>query len=488
MWQIFEVDSNLEWLKSIPKHISEIYLGALYKNGVINEIHNDFKIKWVKMKKKRMLVKSEHVGVWGWNSWCGIHTFPMLLGKNATEAYKKTVDVGFNALEPKTNLLPHAVLHKDGVFASEPTYKCYDGIHGEGYNVCNMICWAKMAMEYFLISQDKEWFNIEKLKVITNTIDYLLNNQRQKYNPALLYVGIEGDWTENTNYELDNSNSTVNLLKTMQLAMECQKVLKDPCTKLDYAEIYNEILDNFNAPVEMGGFWSDKLGFYIHSNDGKGENIHGDKYFESTVNYFAILWDIAPKEYQERIWEFLKINRNKIEQPYPVLTNYLPKTGARRSNYGKTVTDGDIWMVLGGHASAARLKNGYIKEGTEMFKSIIDYEKEHGVIHNALYPESGKTNDSWDPEVANYGAPYAPFVLGLLGLEYSAEGPILNIKSLEGLTNLIIKIYIFGQPYEIKINWDSQKVPKIEVKYLGNEDGFNDKFEVNESRVVFIKN
>ena len=52
-----------------------------------------------------------------------------------------------------------------------------------------------------------------------------------------------------------------------------------------------------------------------------------------------------------------------MEVPYPVLTNYLPRTGARRTNYGKTVTNGDIWMVLGAHAAATRSQSGFPERG-----------------------------------------------------------------------------------------------------------------------------
>ena len=75
-----------------------------------------------------------------------------------------------------------------------------------------------------------------------------------------------------------------------------------------------------------------------------------------------------------------------MEVLYPVLTNYLPRTGAQRTNYGKTVTNGDIWMVLGAHAAATRLQSGFLKEGTEMFKIIVDYEREHGMLHKLHLP------------------------------------------------------------------------------------------------------
>ena len=38
---------------------------------------------------------------------------------------------------------------------------------------------------------------------------------------------------------------------------------------------------------------------------GHGKQIHGDKYFESTVNYFAALWHLAPEAYQSRMWAYL---------------------------------------------------------------------------------------------------------------------------------------------------------------------------------------
>lgn len=442
-----------------------IYFGQLLNKGVINEIHNTFKTRFF----KRKLVKSEYCGVWGWNSWCGIHTFPLLITGSLNEIYKRTVDVGFERLEPITGILPHAIIHKDGIFGSEHTYKCYSGVHGESYNTDNILCWAKMSMEYYLVTEDNIWFTDDKMKIIAHTIDFFLENYRRRFNPNLIEIGIEGDWTECTNWELDNSNVNVNMIETIRLFIECAKLKAKNIqlfTHLDYTSIRDQMISAFNKDYTEGGFWHNELGFYIHGNDGKGENIHGDKYFESTVNYFSILWEIAPEEHKRRIWEYIEKNKTKIEEPYPVLTNYLPRTGTRRIPYGRTVTNGDIWFVLGGHAAAARLQSGFYEQGSKMFKSIIDYEIKHGMIHNCVY-QNGTTNDSWDPEVANFGAPFATLILGLLGIRLYATGIKFNIANVSDLINLKIKLYIQNQPILFEINWQSDKLKFVKISKIG---------------------
>lgn len=467
---IFMVESDLDWLNRIPSKIQEVFLDKLYHHGVFNELYNKYKRTWF---GKRKLLWTKPVGVWGWNSWCGIHTFPLLTGPSIGTIYKKTVEVGLDNLEEGTGLLPHAVLHsgldvntmKNG-FAKNPTYKCYGGEHGEAYNLDNILCWAKMAMEYFLATNDKEWFDQGTFRRITTSIDYILDHLRDKFNPSLVYIGVEGDWTENNDWVGDSGNVNVNMLRTLELAMQCQELLEYKGTDLDYSEISNDIYDNFNKAVDEGGLWDEEHGYYVCGNDGKGTMVHGDTFFESTVNYFSILWDLAPDGYQERIWDYVNKHRDNLELPYPVLTNLKPRTGARRKNYGKTVTNGDIWMVLGSHAAAARLQSGYIKEGTEMYKIIVEYDKTRGCLHNNLY-QDGSANMSWDPEIGNNGAYFAGLVLGVLGIKLRARGLEFNVTGLEGLKKLAMNLFFNMEKLEIHVNWNEGKMETISIQRLG---------------------
>ncbi|MHA1791509.1 MAG: hypothetical protein ACTSVI_02625, partial [Promethearchaeota archaeon] len=288
------------------------------------------------------------------------------------------------------------------------------------------------------------------------TIDHILNNFRKKYNPKLIYTGIEGDWTECTAWEADNSNVNVNMIKVLELAIECQKLLKVTCTNLDYNEIRATMITEFNKTIEEGGFWNPDSGFYVHGNDGKGENVHGDKYFESTVNYFAMLWNVATKEKRKEIWKYIN-SHHDIELPFPVLTNYLPRTGARREQYGKTVTNGDVWMVLGSHAAATRLMDGYQEQGTKMYEAILKYARREGIIHNSIYPKTGKSDDSWDPEMANHGAFFAAFVLGVLGIKLHASGIEFNLNPLVNMTFLETLIYFNSKKVELNLKFEDNK-------------------------------
>ncbi len=460
MQGIFSISSNLPWLDGLPRRIETVYLGKLLWNGVYNEVQCKYRyFLW-----QKRLVSSTHVGVWGWNSWCGIHTFPLLTGGDLAGIYKATVDVGFARTDQSTGLLPHAVIHKDGVFGSQTEFMCYGGQHSEAYNLDNMLCWAKMAMEYFLATNDKEWFTPAKLATIICTVNYMLDNLRARFNPTLVEAGIEGDWTECTDWTLDNANVNANLIDALRLLVECQALLGEKGTSRDYPAIREAMIAAFNAPVKDGGFWDPDRGYYIHGNDGKGETIHGDAYFESTANYFAMLWRVAPPEVRERIWGHADAHRQPLEMPWPVLTNLGPRTGARRKDYGRTVTNGDVWMVLGAHAAAARLQDGYIKEGTEMYKAIVDYEAREGVLHNCLYPGSNTVNDSWDPEVANYGALFAPLVSGALGVVPGAKGLSFNVAGLDGLEKLDMTFFFDGREHLLRARWQGRVLESVAIQ------------------------
>ncbi|MHA1682900.1 MAG: hypothetical protein ACTSUE_18320 [Promethearchaeota archaeon] len=447
--EIFTIKSNLGWFDKVPGKIKEIYLDQLRWNGAFNEVHLKYKKP---LFGKRKVTERTFAGVWGWNSWCGIHTFPLLCGPGIMDIYKATVDVGFTHLEGGTGLLPHAVIHENGIFASQPTYKCYGGIHDEAYNLDNMLCWAKMAMEYFLATTDKIWFDETKLGIVCTTVDYILDNLMEKYNPQLVYTGIEGDWTENTNWEGDNANTNANMLDTLDLLIKCESLLGQKVGKHDYQESYDQIWHSFNNDVSEGGLWCDEKGYYVHGNDGKGGKIYGDTYFESTVNYLSMLWNIVPDDHASKIWSFIDMHHDEIELPFPVLTNYKPRVNARRMHYKKTVTNGDIWMVLGAHAAAARLQYGYLKDGTAMYKAILDYLSAKGYLHNNIYPD-GKVNDSWDPEVANNGAMFAPITFGILGVKYHAQGLEFNLMNLIGLESLEMDFFFDGKKHSIIVKW-----------------------------------
>jgi hypothetical protein len=76
------------------------------------------------------------------------------------------------------------------------------------------------------------------------------------------------------------------------------------------------------------------------------------------------------------------------------------------------------------------------------------------MLHNNIN-QDGSFNDSWDPEIANYGALYAPFVLGLLGLQYTAEGLKFHITGLTDLTELETKLYFNQEQFQLQLNWEN---------------------------------
>ncbi len=457
----FQIKSGDPLLDSIPSRLNTVYMQQLFHNNTFNETYNKYKRRWF----KKVRISRRFVGIWGWNSWCGIHGLTMLVGDRFRRILRNTIDVGFQNTEPTTGLLPHAVLHNNDVFASQIEFKCYSGKNGEAYNLDNIICWAKMAMEYYLATADHEWFE-SKLPTIETTINYILEHFRSKFNDKLIEIGIEGDWTECTNWELDNANVNVNMIEALRLLIESIKPSNKQSSELQrYQSIRTQMIEEFNKDISMGGFWHPENHYFIHGNDGTGKIIHGDKYFESTANYFALLWNIANEQNKKALWDYINSVSTKLEFPYPVLTNLHPRTGARRQNYGFTVTNGDVWMVLGAHAAAARMQAGFLDIGSKMYRAILEYEKREGVLHNCIY-FMNKVNDTWDPEIANYGALYVPFVFGILGAQPNAEGLELNIKRYMNIERLDTYLYFRGSEIRIQCEFagDNKIVGNLEIK------------------------
>ncbi len=451
------LDSDVKWLDHIPSRVESVFLKHLTHRGRFCEVHVD------EARGKKP------VGIWGWNTWCGIHDMTPLVGAAVHDIMRKTLDEGLSHTEPGTGLLPHCVpIDDDGRIGyrqgeKRVEYRTYGGVHGEDYCLDNIICWAKMILEFFLYTRDRKWFRTEKLKAVERSTDFILESLRPAYNPSLIESGIEGDWTENTNWHADNSNNNVCMVQCLDLLSEVEALLKRKRMRDRYREIVEEIRSQFRRDAREGGFWWDPKGHFLHGNDGAGRRIYGEAYFESTANYFSILWKVATPEQSARIWSYVD-EHPEIEEPYPVLTNYLPRNAARRMNYGHTVTDGDIWLTLGAHAAVARLRSGYTRKATRMFKAIVDYELKEGTIHNNIYPD-GTSNKDWSPEIGNYGSIFTLLVEGVLGLSPRAEGLLIAPMRLEGMGALrtVSPLTYAGKRFYLEVSWKGGSRPEVKV-------------------------
>jgi hypothetical protein len=440
------ISSDQDWFNHVHSRIESVFLGQLTHRGRFCELRMDEGGK-------------RPVGIWGWNTWCGIHDLTPLAGEEVHRVMRSTFDEGLSRPEGGTGLLPHAVpIDEDGRIGyregrEETYYRTYSGVHGEDYCLDNVICWAKMALEFFLYTRDRGWFDRDRLGAIETSTDYILDELRSAYNPALVESGIEGDWTENSDWHADNSLNNACLLQCLDQLVQVEQIFGREARKDRYSEVAASIREAFRADSTQGGFWHEGRGWFLHGNDGGGARVYGDGYFESSANYFSMLWEIASREQEARIWNYVDSNP-EIESPFPVMTNHLPRNHARRMSYGQTVTDGDVWMTLGGHATAARLRAGYATEATRMYKSIIEYELQEGTLHNSIRAD-GSVDDKWSPEIGNYGAIFTPLVEGVLGLRPEARGLCIAPTPLDGMSRLATEIPLTyaGREFLINIRW-----------------------------------
>ena len=450
-------DSDVDFFAHVNARIESVFFDQLTFNGRICEVHS------TPDGGKRP------VGIWGWNTWCGIHDLPPLVDASFRRVLEATIDEGLQRPEPGTGLLPHAVpIDSDGRIGyveGKPKvhYRTYDGVHGEDYCLDNIICWAKMALELFLYTRNRRWFTLEKLSVIERSTDYILTHFTSQYNEHLIQSGIEGDWTENTNWHADNSNNNVCMVNCLDLLAEVEKVFGRDSRSTKYLDASRNIREEFRKDSRAGGFWLEGR-WFLHGNDGTGGRVYGDRYFESTANYFSILWDIADRSQEKLIFSYIDSNPG-IEHPFPVLTNHLPRDNARRMNYGYTVTDGDVWLTLGAHAAVARLRRGYQSQATRMYRAIVEYEKKEGTIHNNIR-QDGSANEVWSPEVGNYGSLFTPLVEGVMGLRPVADGLIIDPRPLEGMTRFrtLVPLNYSGKQFALSLSFGrgGRRVAKID--------------------------
>jgi len=451
------IASEIEWLDHVRERIDSVFLRKLNHRERFCELRNDGE------------ERGRPVGIWGWNTWCGIHDMTPLGDQRVHQVMKNTVDEGLSRTEPGTGLLPHAVpIDEDGRIGyrngvESTYYRTYSGVHGEDYCIDNIICWAKMALELFLYTRDRNWFSADRLRIVERSTDYIIDNLRSGYSPDLIESGIEGDWTENTDWHADNANNNVSMIQCLDQLVEVESILGRKSRARRYGELSREMRSKFREVAEEGGFWQQGRGYFLHGNDGTGKRVYGDAYFDSTANYFSLLWDVAGKEQVKRIMSYLD-SHPEIEKPLPVLTNHLPRNHARRMNYGRTITDGDVWMTLGAHAMVARLRRGYPGIATEMYRAIIGYELEHGTIHNSIFAD-GSADEKWDPEIANYGSIFTPLVEGVLGMRPTSEGLLIRPVPLHGMRHIrfLAPLTYAGKHFGLEVEWGGGSSITVEI-------------------------
>jgi hypothetical protein len=451
------IDTDIDWLDSIFTRLKTVYIDKLVYKGCFVELH------------KSVWGDPYPAGIWGFNTWAGIHDLIPIVDDKFRSILRNTFDKGLENTDPSTGLLPHAILTSRNeeigyVYnVKRVEYKCYGGIHGEDYNLDNMNYWAHMILLYYLYTLDDTWFTDEKLLKVEKSVDYIISHFMAMYNPDLVEVGIEGDWTENTNWHADNANVNVNMYYVLRLLAQVER-LKGKSESARYHDLIAERIKNaFNKEVSEGGFWDSKRGVYVHGNDGRGGRVYGDKYFETTANIFAILYGIAESDKVQSILRYMDMFPD-IESPWPVKTNYPGRTDARRTRYLYDVTNGDVWFFLGAHTAVVRLKNGYREKGTKMYKVIRDYEEKEGTIHNNIYGD-GSVNADWSPELGNYGGLFTPYVEGVLGLRPTEFGLIISPTPLEGMTYLktLNPLFYAGKNFYLSVEWKGENLSEVYI-------------------------
>jgi len=58
---------------------------------------------------------------------------------------------------------------------------------------------------------------------------------------------------------------------------------------------------------------------------------------------------------------------------------------------------------------------------------------------------------------------FAPFVLGLLGLQLKHDSVELNITHLTGLDHLKTTLFIFQNKYELTISWKDNRINQMQM-------------------------
>ena len=93
-----KIESNFEWLTGIDSRIKTVYLEQLTYKGAFCQVLTE------KDKSPK-----RPVGIWGFNTWAGLHAIILLGDEKFRETLRNTFEYALKFTEDRTGLLPHAI-------------------------------------------------------------------------------------------------------------------------------------------------------------------------------------------------------------------------------------------------------------------------------------------------------------------------------------------------------------------------------------------
>tara|TARA_R110002050_G_scaffold286121_1_gene436228 strand:+ start:7620 stop:10127 length:2508 start_codon:yes stop_codon:yes gene_type:complete len=250
-----------------------------------------------------------------------------------------------------------------------------------GYTIDSQTGYIINTSEQFNLNGDTQWLLSHK-ESCERALDWLI--RRDSDNNGIFEMinnsiseEKASDWLDIVWAGYENAFVNAQMYEALTLWAECENTLGDLKKSKYYTTLAQKLKDQFNKPIDNGGFWSEDKNQYVYWRDKDG-SIHGDN-LVTPVNFAAIAFGICddPQRISKVLDQIEQRNTAENLFHWPLCFDSFERAEVSGGNWPfPKYENGDIfptWGYLGIRAYA-----GYNKEiALKYIKNILlQYRKD----------------------------------------------------------------------------------------------------------------
>ncbi len=248
-----------------------------------------------------------------------------------------------------------------------------------GYTIDSQTGYIINTAEQFDLCGNLEWLRSHKASC-EKALDWLIkrdsngNGIFEMMNNTIADK-TASDWLDIVWAAFENAFVNAQMYEALNLWADCERVLGDMGKADYYRKVADQLKENFNKPIEEGGFWSPEKKQYVYWRDKDG-SVHGDN-LVTPVNFAVIAFNLCDDK--NRIAQILdQIERRTVAENlfhWPLCFDSFKREEVQSGNWPfPKYENGDIfptWGYMGirayaGYNKAIALK--YIRNLLEQYK------------------------------------------------------------------------------------------------------------------------
>lgn len=164
-----------------------------------------------------------------------------------------------------------------------------------GYTVDSQTGYIINVAEQFDLCGDLNWIKAHK-ESCERALNWLI--KRDSNNNGIFEMmndytsqRIASDWLDIVWASFENAFVNAQMYEALNLWANCESILGDKVKSDYYYAVASKLKENFNKPIEEGGFWASEKKQYIYWRDKDG-SVHGDN-FVTPVNFAVIAFGLC---------------------------------------------------------------------------------------------------------------------------------------------------------------------------------------------------